>query len=501
MKVLFLSSEIAPFSRTGGLGDVAGSLPKALKLLGHEVRVVTPCYRTVKERKYGLRDVARLKDLPIQIADKTIECSVKSGFIPGSKVQTYFIYEPNLYHRKGLYTDSKTGEDFPDNYFRFAFFNHVALQLMADLNWIPDIIHCNDWQSSLTPYLIRRNEFYKDIFESTRTILHLHNVGYQGLFPPEFAEEIGIDPKEVKPGGLFEFYEKLSFLKGGVATADILVTVSPTYAEEICSDEQVGGGLIGLYEERKTMLYGVLNGVNMDVWNPRYDEHVVAKYPIDEEDEQVTTQQGKAENKADLQEQLELPIEPDIPIVAMITRLTEQKGLDLLEQVADKLLSLPIQLVFLGVGEKRYEEMITKWAEQYPRHVSTTIKFDNKLSHKIESGADIYLMPSRYEPCGLNQMYSLIYGTVPVVRKTGGLTDSVEQYTTGSGNGFVFEEYDGDEMLKALQKAIDLYHQKPEWDALQLRGMSTDFSLERSANRFQELYKVALSREPYLTSD
>lgn len=493
LKILFISSEIAPFSRTGGLGDVAGTLPKALKILGHEVRVVTPFYRSIKERRYGLRDVARLSDLSIEVGGKTMEYSVKSGFLVGSKVQTYFVTSQEMFKRKGIYVDPKTGSDFPDNHLRYGFLSHVALHLMADLNWIPDIIHCNDWQTSLIPYLMRKHEAYREAFEPAKALLHLHNVGFQGLFPADVAAELGVNPEETEVGGVFEYYNQMSFLKGGVNCADKIVTVSPTYAEEIRSSNEFGCGLEKLYEERKSDLCGILNGINRDVWNPESDDSIETKYRI----EDFTT--GKAENKLALQNELKLPTDADIPIVAMIARLTEQKGFALLEEMSAELLKLPVQFVFLGEGDKKYKEMLKSWQKKHPDKVSTTIKFDNPLSHKIEAGADIFLMPSKYEPCGLNQLYSLAYGTVPVVRNTGGLADTVEPYQSNpsGGTGFVFEEYNGKAMLSALKDAIKLYGDKDEWTELRLRGMTKDFSWEASAQQFEEVYLAMQSGPAY----
>ena len=493
LKILFISSEITPFSRTGGLGDVAGALPKALKNLGHEIRVVTPFYRSVKERRYGLRDVARLSELSIEIGGKTMEYSVKSGFLVGSKVQTYFITSKDMYRRKGIYVDPKTGKDFIDNHLRYGFLNHVALHLMADLNWIPDIIHCSDWQASLVPYLIRKHDSYRESFEPARTLLHLHNVGFQGLFPMEVASEIGVNPSDVEVGGVSEFYQKLSFLKSGVCCADKIVTVSPTYSEEIRSSAEYGCGLEDLYEERRSDLSGIINGINRDVWNPEKDESIDSKYTVEDFIE------GKAANKEALQKELNLPVDPDIPVVAMIARLTEQKGFKLLEQVSDELLDLPVQFVFLGEGEKKYRDMLKDWHESNPDKVSPTIKFDNRLSHKIEAGADIFLMPSKYEPCGLNQLYSLAYGTVPIVRKTGGLADSIEpiQDNADSGTGFVFDEYNAETMITTLKEALDLFGDKSEWNKLQLRCMNEDFSWEASALQFEEVYSAMLSEPAF----
>ena len=492
LKILFISSEVAPFSKTGGLGDVAASLPKALKNAGHEVRVVTPLYKTIRERKYGLREVARLKSLAIEMGDNSFECAVKSGFIPGSKVQVYFVENNDFYGRLTPYTNPDNDRDYPDNHIRFAFLSHAALRLTIHLGWIPDIIHCNDWQTALIPYLIKNNSEYGNELSASRTVLHLHNLVYQGVFPVSHRNQLGFSASELTPGEPLEFYEQMSFLKAGICAADHLVTVSPTYSNEIRTISDMGCGLEGVLSKRKEVLTGVINGIDTDVWNPGSDKLIPYTY------NSKTFVENKALNKNELQERLGLPPDPDVPVIGMISRLVEQKGLSLLNKVSAELLSLPAQFVFLGVGEKRYEQMLKEWADRNPEKVSATLRFENDLAHLIEAGSDMFLMPSQFEPCGLNQMYSLLYGTIPIVRKTGGLADTVERFDPdrGVGNGFVFEEYDGRDMIDEINRAIVLFHHKSIWQSLQFCGMNLDFGWTQTADQFTQLYKEVMSKPP-----
>ncbi len=488
---------MAPFSQTGGLGDVAGALPKTLKSLGHEVRVVTPRYRSIRERRYGLREVSRLRSLDIHLGDTNYTCSVKSGFIPGSKVQVYFLEVTDLYDRIGLYTDPVTKEGWADNHIRFAFLNHASLQLMLHLQWFPDIIHCNDWHTALIPCLLHFDESYNSGFSHTRTVFHLHNVTFQGIFPLEATEDLCLGHPCIEKRNPFEFHGKLSFMKGGTEYADLLVTVSPTYAREIQSSPELGCGLDDLFKTRKDHLFGLLNGVDSQVWNPEIDRRIPHSYGVDD----VIT--GKSINKAELQKRVKLPVDPDIPVIGMVSRFSEQKGFDLLFKIESELMVLPAQFVFLGSGDDPYAietaNRIKSLQSIHPQKIAVFRQFNNNLSHLILAGSDISIMPSRFEPCGLNQMYSMIYGTIPVVHKTGGLADTVVDFTASpeSGNGITFDEYSGKNFISALDRAVKGFRDKTKWQEVQLRGMQQDFSWERSASNLVELYEQVISRPSY----
>ncbi len=475
---------------------MAGALPKALKGLGHEVRLITPRYRTIRARHYGLRDVARLQSLAIDIGQSRQECSIKSGFVVGSKVQVYFLDNHILYDKPRPCLDRNEGSDNSECHLRIAFLDHAALQLTMHLRWFPDIIHCNGWQTALVPYLIRCNDRYRDILGSTRTLVHLHSFDNQGIFPFQMAAEIGFSRSELEPGQPLESNGQVSFLKAGVATADLLVTVSPTYAREILSDDEPDlplSGLRGELSERGDELFGIPNGIDTEVWNPASDSSIPRKYHLD------NFVEGKALGKGALQRSLDLPLKPEVPLVAVISDLTDNKGLDLLTESLKELLSLPVQLVFYGSGEPHYEETLRSQAEQHPDRIALRPGPDDRLHHLILAGADVHLSPSRCEPCGQNLMRSLSYGMVPVVRRTGRLADAVEEYSTAEkrGNGFTFTRYESSEMLKALRRALELYSDRTAWQELQRRGISSDFSWTQPAERLSELYQQALSRPPF----
>lgn len=490
MKILFMSSEVAPFSSTGGLGEVGGGLPKALKNLGHEVRVITPRYYSIRERQNGIREVLRLKDLQIDACGMTHLCSVKCGTIHNSKVQVYFLDNEEFFKREHYYVDPKTNRDYEDNHKRFAFFAHATLQVLQMLEWCPDVIHCNDWQTGLLPYIIRTNEKYRSAFHATRTVMHIHNMAFQGLFPKEYAHEICLNYYDVYPGSPIEFYDKISFLKAGIATSDALLTVSPNYAVQISTDDIIGAGMQGMLNERNGSLHGIINGVDTEVWNPKLDKKLAKTYKTETMDE------GKAENKTALQETFGLPVDKDIPLIAFVARLTEQKGLELIEEAAEEIMTLPAQFVFLGTGEKKYEEFLTNLAKQHPDKVGVKIGYDIDLAHRITAGADIFLMPSKFEPCGLHQMYALIYGTIPIVHNTGGLADTVKDISLypEDGYGFVFDEFAAEQLLKSLTTALSLFQVKETWKAMQLRGIQADFSWEHSAQAITRVYEDILSK-------
>lgn len=476
---------------------MAGALPKTLKSLGHEVRVVTPRYRSIRERRYGLREVSRLRSLNIRLGDNNYTCSVKSGFIPGSKVQVYFLEVAELYDRIGLYIDPATKKEWTDNHFRFAFLNHASLQLMQHLQWFPDIIHCNDWHTALIPCLLHFSESYNSDFSHTRTVFHLHNAAFQGVFPLEATEDLCLGNPCLEEGNPFSFHGKLSFMKGGAEYADQLVTVSPTYSREIQSSPESGCGLEGLFTERKEHLSGILNGVDNQVWNPETDRRLTHQYGIEDFIE------GKAANKEELQKRVKLPVDPDIPLIGMVSRFSEQKGFDLLFQIESDLLSMPAQFVFLGSGDDSYaletNRRIKTWQSDHPEKIAVIRQFNNNLAHLITAGSDIFAMPSRFEPCGLNQMYSMLYGTIPVVHKTGGLADTVidNAVSPSDGNGFTFDDYNGDALLSVLKRAVAEFAEKSSWQELQLRGMQQDFSWERSAVSLVDIYEQVLSRPSY----
>lgn len=487
--ILFLSSEVVPFAKVGGLADVSCSLSQAIKELGHEVRVMMPKYGSISERKYGIHEIIRLREMDIPVGDKLQKGNAKASFIVGQKVkvQVYFLENEFYYNRDGIYIDPKTKMDYLDNDERFIFFCKGVIEMLRRLGWVPDIIHCNDWQTALIPVYLKTVYKNDPFFKKVKTVLTIHNIGYQGIFPKESFIKSGL-PDEIF--SKIEHHGSFNFLKAGILYADAITTVSPTYAKEIINDEEFGAGLSDVLRKRKKDVYGILNGVDYSIWSPENDKFIPVTYSIQ-------TIESKFENKKALLKHFELQYDENIPVVAQISRLVEQKGFDLIAEAIDDMMKLDIQYIVLGTGEPKYEEMLVKFKKKYPGKIGVHIGFNEELAHLIEAGADIFLMPSRYEPCGLNQMYSLRYGTVPVVRRVGGLADTVEEFNpkTGKGTGFLFDKYSAQEMLKALKRALSVYGNRKAWLKLMRNAMSKDFSWNTSAKEYVKLYEKLLSKQ------
>lgn len=486
--ICYVSTEVVPFAKTGGLADVAGALPVALKELEQDIRLMMANYKSINERKFTLREVIRLKEVPVTLGNDIRIADGKTAFLPNSKVHVYFLHIPDYFDRKDLYVDSRTGKEFEDNAERFACFSKAVLETLKLLYWQPDIIHCNEWQTALIPFYLKTHYKDDDFFKNTHTVLSLHNLAYQGIFPLEKAEKVGIPPQYLQPGGEFEFNNRINFLKGGIQFADKLNTVSEKYAEEITTDPEFGYGLEEILNSRKADLYGILNGVDYATWNPETDSLIPQNYSADHFEQ-------KGENKKILCKQTKLSFNKDIPVIGMVSRLTDQKGFDLVAEAIDDLMKMNIQMVILGTGEPQYHGLLEKLGRKYARKLAVNLRFDNKLAHLIEAGADMFLMPSRYEPCGLNQMYSLKYGTVPLVRETGGLADTIQDFDpkSGKGNGFTFKDYKSSAMVEAVRRAVDTFKDKKNWVKLQKKGMGSDFSWDRSAQKYMELYEKTVS--------
>ncbi len=489
-KILYVTSEVVPFIKTGGLADVSASLPQALAELGHEVRIVVPKYGAVDDRKYKIHEVVRLKDLQVQIDGKEITFSLKSCFLPGQRVrvQIYFLDNHEYFgSRNSLYSDPMTGKDYKDNDERFILLNLSVFELIQKLGWVPDIIHCNDWQCGLIPAYLKT--VYKDIelFSNFKTLFTIHNLEYQGEFPISSFKNTGL-PEELNSKKGIQKGNKINYMKSGLLFADAINTVSNTYAHEIRSNEEIGAGLKDILKKRVNDLYGIINGIDNKVWNPEKDKLLPKKFNI-------KSLEAKLVNKEALTERFGLKYTETIPVIGIISRLYDSKGLDLIQKVFKDLMKLDIQLILLGTGDKKYHEFFDKMSFKYKNKFACYLGFNDDLAHLVEGGADIFLMPSKYEPCGLNQMYSLKYGTVPVVRDTGGLADTVIKYDekTGEGNGFMFKKYDVQELLKELKRAIKIYSDKKTWHKIMKAGMKSDFSWNLSAKKYVDLYKTILS--------
>lgn len=485
LNILIATPEAVPYAKTGGLADVAGAVPKAIASLGHKVRLMLPLYPHVDREKHRLQLMA--SGLKAKIAGREELFQVQK--CEGKGFEVWFIEHDGFFNRPELYRDPSTGEDWADNDERFGFFARAILETCRHLHFIPDIIHCNDWQTGLIPALLKVDDSYRD-FAETVTLFSIHNIAYQGGFPSESFRKLELDQSLFTPAEGFEFWNKVSYLKAGIWYSDLLNTVSETYAEEIQSSNEFGYGFEGVLADRSDDLFGILNGIDYDVWNPATDDLI----PTGFTPEKLA---GKKKCKNALRRQAKLPmVRRDVPVIGIISRLADQKGFDLIAEVADDLLSLDLQIVLLGTGDQKYHDLFTALQEKYPKKIAAFLEFDNQLAHLIEAGSDMFLMPSRYEPCGLNQMYSLKYGTIPIVRKTGGLADTIENANPikGTGNGFVFENYDSREMLNAIKFALEVYRDKNVWEIMMLRGMRQDFSWDASAGKYIELYNKALDK-------
>ncbi len=488
LNVLFVSSEVEPFAKTGGLADVSGALPQTLKHLDNEIRIMMPRYGIINERTSKLHNMIRLQDIEIPVGKKPFYASIKSSFITNShaKIQVYFLDNPELFGRPGLYVHPETRKDYPDNDIRFIFFSRGVLEVLKRLGWQPDIIHCNDWQTGLIPAylktLYRHDPFYKEI----KTVFTVHNMAYQGIFPRSTFSKTLLPPELLTENGV-QANGKINLLKAGLMFSDAITTVSEKYAIEIRTSEEQGSGLQDVINKRRKDVYGIMNGIDYTIWNPASDELIPHKYDLHSID-------VKLENKKSLLAKMKLSFNETTPVIGMISRLADQKGIDLISNIMHEMMKLNMQLVVLGVGEKRYHDMFEAAQRRYPDRIAIELSFNDRLAHLIEAGSDMFLMPSRYEPCGLNQLYSLKYGTVPIVRATGGLDDSIDDAESAAGTGFKFERYDSGELLKTIQRAIHTYGDPTLWRRIVKNGMNKDFSWESPARKYLHLYRSLTKR-------
>lgn len=474
-KVLFACSEAVPFAKTGGLADVSGSLPKALKQQGIDIRVVMPKYKNIPQK---------FVDKMVYAGYTYIDVGWRHQYAGIFKLEHegvifYFIDNEYYFKRDGLYGYSDEAE-------QFVFFSKALIHMLQCIDFKPDIIHCNDWQTGIVSLLLKTHYNNMDFYRNIKTVFTIHNLKYQGIFPKEILLELlGLGWEHFNIDGI-EFYDSVNFMKAGLVYSDIISTVSKTYAEEIKYDF-FGENLNTVIRKRSNDLYGVINGIDMEINDPATDKRLFYNFDSNNPD-------GKYINKAMLQESLGLPIRDNIPLIGIISRLVAQKGFDLINAVLPDILQLDVQLIILGTGEYQYEEMFRQAAIRYPDKVSSNIKYDAELAQRIYGGSDMFLMPSLFEPCGLSQLFSLRYGTIPIVRETGGLNDTVKSYneSTGEGNGFSFTNYNAHDMLFTIKRAIQFYYNKDIWNTLVKRGMKQDFSWKKSAEEYVDLYNKAL---------
>ncbi|MFH1442269.1 MAG: glycogen synthase GlgA [Candidatus Omnitrophota bacterium] len=483
MKIAICASEVVPFAKTGGLADVTGALPLFLEKQGHEVVIIMPCYKSISGAKLNYRRLE--EDISYSYLDGSINSNFANAkFSRGNPdksfnaecgIKVYFIENSKYFSRQWLYGD-KHG-DYKDNLERFSFYCKRAIKLLKEIDFDCDIIHCHDWQSALIPVYLKAAFGSDKFFSKTKTLLTIHNMGYQGIFPKEQFSILGLEESFFSMDKL-EFFGKINILKGGIVFSDYLSTVSPAYSKEIQTKE-FGFGLEDILAKRKDSLSGILNGLDYSIWNPQADKIIAANYSTDD-------LFGKQKNKQDLQEICGFPKYSDLPLIGIVSRLAEQKGFDLLSELMDEICNMPLQLVILGIGDLKYHRIMEDIAKKYPKVMALFLKFDDQLAHKIYAGSDIFLMPSKYEPCGLGQLISLRYGTIPIVFKTGGLADTVTKE-----RGFVFEQYEQNELLEIIKQSVDCFKDKDQWQKLMVNAMQCDFSWEESAREYTRLYEKA----------
>jgi starch synthase len=483
LKIVVVSTEVVPLIKTGGLGDVTGSLSPALASLEQDVTVIAPAYRNIDRDRYPLLSESVTLKIPIGRGVKHAGV-LRSDAIPDVNIR--LIDQPGFFGRKGIYDEK--GVTYPDNAIRFAFFSRAVLELLRLEVSPPDIIHCNDWQTGLIPVYMK--SLYDDdlFFQDTRVIFTIHNIAYQGTFPRESLREIHLPADLYVTEGGIEFYKKISYLKGGIVFSDLITTVSPTYSKEI-QTEEYGYGMDGILRSRSAYLRGVLNGIDVIEWNPSMDTHLP-------ESIRPGSRREKEHVKKELLSICGLPYQEGIPVIGIVSRLAAQKGFDLVEEIADEMMKADVQCVVLGVGERRYERLFERLRKANPGKVFIRFAFDNALAHMIYGGSDIFLMPSHYEPCGLGQMIAMRYGTVPVARKTGGLNDTICD-EDGKRNGFLFKTYDAASLLRAYRRALAAFQNEETWLEIMRRGMEGDYSWKSSALRYLDLYRQILARKPH----
>jgi len=475
MQIVFAASECAPWAKTGGLGDVVSALPRTLVKFGHKVSVFIPYYRQVAKIVPNPPVVLESVTIPFPSYNRFVRI-LNGGVVEG--VQMYFVDSPELFDRESFY--ATPSGDYPDNAERFGLLSRAVIEASKVIG-IPDVFHVHDWQTAMLAVMLRSIYFFDPVFRHVPAVLTIHNAGYQGWFPPQTMEKLLL-PWDMFTFDKLEHYDTVDFLKGGIVYADAITTVSRKYAEEIQTSE-FGNGLESILRQRSGDLFGILNGVDYDEWNPATDSHIAAHYSKD-------NLAGKKECRRDLLHAFGFEgVSDETAVIGVVSRLATQKGFDFIVEIMDKLVQEDMVLMILGNGEEYYERLLVEMASRYPAKVRVQVKFDNVMAHKIEAGADIFLMPSRYEPGGLNQIYSLKYGTIPVVRATGGLEDSIDEQLNGGGNGFKFWGYSPQGLLDALKRALGTFRNKTEWTEMMKRGMAQDFSWDKPAKEYERVYE------------
>jgi starch synthase len=483
VNIVMLAAEATPYAKAGGLADVVGALSKALDAFGADVTLVLPAYRSVHSGRQSFA-FHHVTDFDVPMASSVERAGVTRTRIDGTEVEVFLIGSRRYFDREGIYDDPATGEGYPDNMERFVFFMKAAVEFLLRRGVPIDILHCHDCHVGLVPGLIRGDYGGNSFFARTGSLFTIHNLAYQGIFPREALDYAGIAPEHFYPVSPFEFWGQVNFMKAGIELADKVNTVSRTYSHEIQESSEFGLGLEGVLRKRKADFSGIVNGIDNDEWDPEKDPFIPARFSIRD-------LSGKSVCKNYLQRHFHLAqTEKRIPLIGIISRLVDQKGFDLIAEAVEELASLDIQMVFLGSGNPRYQELLIRMTSRHPGKFGVRIGFDNELAHQIEAGCDLFLMPSRFEPCGLSQLYSFRYGTIPIVRKTGGFSDTVIPYERGEGTGFSFSEYSSRAMIACIMEALAVYSNERAWEALMVRAMAQDWSWNTSAPLYMRLYET-----------
>jgi starch synthase len=488
-RVVLVTTEIVPYSKVGGLADVMGALPDELEKLGCGVTIITPLYSSIDRSEFGIERIPRHAKLTASVGTEKVTFALYGAKKPGTSIDVYFVESERFYGRKGIYTVPETGEAFDDEAERTVFFNRAVIESIKALDMHPDVIHCNDFHSGLIPAYLGLGEGDDPHFEGTGTVFSVHNLAYQGIFEPSFLDMAGLGRELFTPGGPFEFWGRVNVMKIGLVFSGLISTVSKTYAKEITTTDEFGYGLEGVLRSRKKDLVGILNGIDPDAWNPETDDLIPANFT-------ASDQKGKEKCCLELHKAFRLKPSAKAPVVGMVSRLVDQKGFDILAEAVPALMKLDVRFAILGTGQQKYHDLYKELEEKYSKRFGVRLEFNNELAHLIEAGSDYFLMPSRYEPCGLNQMYSLRYGTIPIVRATGGLKDTIKNLdSSGSkGNGFTFTQYSAGALSKAISKAVNFFGDPNRIRRVRERIMQEDHAWKRSAEEYQKLYERAAGR-------
>ncbi len=488
LRVVMLAAEASPYAKVGGLGDIVGSLPKALTRLGVEPTVVIPAYRSALSGTPAIHPCKHVPGFDIRMASRIEHAEVFQVRMDGAPVDVYLIGSQKYFDREEIYDDPATREGYLDNMERFVFFMKSALKLLPGIGMPFDIIHCHDSHTALIPGLIHMSHRHSPFLAGAGTLLTIHNLAYQGIYPKESLDYAGIDRRHFYPLSPFEYRGQVNFMKAGIELADKVNTVSQTYAFEIQTNPELGMGLEGVLRGRTNDVSGIVNGIDYEEWNPETDPFIPAHFSAHD-------LSGKAECKEHLLRQFDLLHSAKrFPLIGIVSRLTDQKGFDLIAETIEEIAALDLQLAVLGMGQQKYHDLFRQIAARYPGKIGVRLSFDNELAHKMEAGCDMSLMPSKFEPCGLSQLYSFRYGTIPIVRKTGGLADTVIPFEYEKGTGFTFSGYSSPEMMAAIKQAIGVYSDPSRWQPLMIRAMCQDWSWDRSAREYLQLYQRIVSQ-------